>query len=84
MAGVIVSTTKSIALAWLQFYSLLFTAQVLNTGYERYFLDAISQRLSERKKALCEGELSNAKCKKAVDAMASGKSPGLDGLRKVW
>ena len=80
LAGVIVSTTKAIALAWLQFYTVLFTAQTLNLEHQRFFLDAISQRLSEREKAGCEGELSIAECKRAVDAVAPGKSPGLDGF----
>ena len=39
LAGVIVSTTKAIALAWLQFYTLLFTAQALNMEHRRFFLD---------------------------------------------
>lgn len=80
LAGVIVSSAQSIALAWIQFYVILFTSQPLDFGHQDFFLNALSLRLSEQERALCEGELSNAECKRALDGMASGKSPGLDGF----
>ena len=37
-------------------------------------------KLSAAEQSLCEGELTEGECKRALDAMATGKSPGLDGL----
>ena len=36
--------------------------------------------LNDVQSRLCEGELTLAKCKAALDSMATGKSPGVDGL----
>ena len=40
----------------------------------------IQRKLSDQNRLLCEGELTLAECKAALDGMPSGKSPGLDGL----
>ena len=46
----------------------------------RAFLNSLSLKLSRAEQSLCEGELTEGECKRALDAMATGKSPGLDGL----
>ena len=49
------------------------------SGNRIFFLDQISQQLSDAQHNLCEGKLTVEECKAALDGMASGKSPGLDG-----
>ena len=45
-----------------------------------FFFSQLQRKLSDEERQLCEGELTLAECKVALDGMASGKSPGLDGL----
>ena len=57
-------------------YGSLFTAQSLDLSHQDFFLDQISQKLTEAQRDLCEGELTLDECKHALDGLASGKSPG--------
>ena len=69
-----------IACAWIGFYGQLFTSQAVHTSQQDYFLQTLTQKLSDSQLQLCEGALTEDECKKARDGMASGKSPGLDGF----
>jgi hypothetical protein len=42
--------------------------------------NSLSLKLSGAEQSLCEGELTEGECKRALDTMATGKSPVLDGL----
>ena len=80
MAGTVVSTFVGIARAWVAFYGLLFTSQYLDRIEQDFFLNSLTLKLSRSEQSLCEGELTEGECKRALDAMATGKSSGLDGL----
>jgi hypothetical protein len=79
-ARTVVSTFVVIARAWVAFYGLLFTSQSLDPTEQDFFLNSLSLKLSRAEQSLCEGGLTEGECKRALDAMATGKSPGLDGL----
>ena len=64
----------------MSFYIALFTAQSLDSGQQDFFLSQLTQILTPAERRLCEGELTLAECKAAVDGMAKGKTPGVDGL----
>ena len=75
--------------AWVAFYVVLFSAQPLDIGQQDFFLSQLQHKSSDQElqhkssdqeRQLCEGELTLAECKALLDGMASGKSPGLDGL----
>ena len=80
MTGQVVSSLALIARAWVSFYVRLFTADALDVSEQDFFLNHITRCLSSSERALCEGPLTFDKCQAAVDAMAHGKSPGLDGF----
>ena len=80
MAGVVVSSFSAISAAWMEFYVHLFSAQPLVSSEQDFFLSHISQKLNNEQLLLCEGPLTVAECKHALDKMANGKSPGIDGL----
>ena len=80
MAGTVVSAFVGIAWAWVAFYGSLFTSQSLDRIEQDFFLNSLSLKLSRVEQSLCEEDLIEGECKRALDAMATGKSPGLDGL----
>lgn len=80
LSGIITSSFQSILAAWVQFYSLLLSTQPLHYSEQTFFLNHLRLKLTTQDRDLCEGILTNAECKTAVDAMAHGKSPGIDGL----
>lgn len=80
LSNALVSSARAIMTAWIQFYILLFSSQPLSADEQTFFLSQLQLRLSAQERDSCEGPLSNAECRGAVDAMASGKSPGIDGF----
>ena len=62
------------------FYASLFSAQPLDAPHQNFFLAQLSQKLLAVQRRLCDGELTLAECRAALDGMATGKSPGVDGL----
>jgi len=80
LAGCVVTSFSAISKAWMEFYVSLFSSQPLDTTEQDFFLDLISKKLSPEQLLLCEGPLTSAECKRALDGMASGKSPGVDGF----
>ena len=80
LAGCVVSSFAAIVKAWMEFYGHLFTSQSLDMSEQNFFLDQIQQKLSPEQLQMCEGPLTLAECKTALDRMAGGKSPGVDGF----
>ena len=80
LGGIVVRNLGQIACAWIGFYGQLFNSQALHTSQQDYFLQTLTQKLSDSQLQLCEGALTEDECKKALDGMISGKSPGLDGF----
>ena len=80
LTGQIVSSLTLIARAWVSFYARLFSAEALDSSKQDFFLQHISCHLSASERDLCDGPLTFDECKVALDAMAPGKSPGLDGF----
>lgn len=76
VGGSVVQSFEELACAWVEFYGRLFTSQHLQVKQQDYFLRNLTQRLTNNQFQLCEGELTVEECKKALDGMASGKSPG--------
>ena len=80
LGGIVVRNFGQIACVWIGFYGQLFTSQAVHTSQQDYFLQTLTQKLSDSQLQLCECALTEDECKKARDGMASGKSPGLDGF----
>ena len=80
LSGQVVSSLTLILRAWVAFYVRLFSVQPLAVGEQDSFLSQLQRKLSDEERQLCEGELTLVECKVTLDRMASGKSPGLDGL----
>ena len=80
LGGIVVRSFSEIARAWVGFYGLLFMSQKLNVAQQDFFLSQLSMKLSDGQLQVCKGELTLKECKHALDSMASGKSPSLDGL----
>ena len=80
LAGDIVSSFSAISKAWMEFYVSLFSSQRLHAADQDFFVNLISEKLSPDQLRLCEGPLTSAECKRALDGMAGGKSPGMDGF----
>ena len=78
--GSVVSSFVMIVRAWVLFYVTLFTADVLHVGHQDFFLSHITQKLLPEQRPFCDGELTAEECKRALDGMVSGISPGLDGF----
>ena len=80
LSGQVVSSLTLILHAWVAFYVLLFSALPLDVGQQDFFLSQLQRKLSDQERQLCEGELTLTEFKATLAGMASGKSPGLDGL----
>ena len=80
VSGRVVRSLAAIAAAWVTFYTTLFTAIILDSKEQDFFLNQIVAKLTSIQAQSCEGELSLEECKKALDGMAPSKSPGIDGF----
>ena len=88
-AGAIVYSQDEISLVWQEYYSSLFSADVLDGEEQDFFLSKLSSFLSPTDSGLCDGPISMEECAEALRDMNSGKAPGLDGFpvefyRKFW
>ena len=86
---VFLSSLHEIRRAWVSFYGLLYTAQKLDVTQQHFFLAQLTSSLTDAQSRLCDGELTLEECTAALDGMAAGKSPGLDGFpaesfRRFW
>ena len=64
----------------MEFYVQLFSSQPLDCAEQDFFLRSLSLQLSPDQLRSCKGSLTVDECKRALDGMASGKSPGVDGF----
>ena len=62
------------------FYKNLFTCENLNIATQNSILQTLERSLSTDEATSCEGLLSEGECLMALKGMATGKTPGIDGL----
>lgn len=78
--GVVVHSINAIIRVWCLFYVQLFTAAVLSSSDQDFFINSLDLHLSDPEAALCEGDITGAECLSALSSMKNNKSPGIDGL----
>ena len=84
-----VTSDKNILWKCRDFYENLYTAEPVDLESQDWLLEQLDQFLTGDDQALCEGELTLAKCFEAASQMSTNKSPGSDGLpiefyRRFW
>ena len=78
--GSIATTTNDMLGVWRDYYLQLFSSTSLEEEEQELFLNSLERRLSEAESELCEGDLTEGECERALHRMPSNKSPGVDGL----
>ena len=78
--GSIATTTKDMLRVWRDYYFRLFSSTPLKEEEQEVFLSSLERKLSEAESELCEGDLTEGECERALHKMPSNKSPGVDGL----
>ena len=78
--GSIARLTQDILAVWRDSYFGLFSAQPLNSADRDFFVDGLQRKLTPLEAESCEGPLTEQECLAALKEMATGKSPGIDGL----
>ena len=78
--GSVVKSTADMLDVWQGYYFRLFSSQHLEEEEQKLFLDSLESRLTPAESELCEGDLTEEECTRALRAMPSNKSPGVDGL----
>ena len=78
--GSFATEINAICDSWVEFYSSLFSAAVTDPSEQSDVLDSLSAFLSPAQSELCEGLLPVEEARVAMEGLASGKSPGSDGL----
>ena len=78
--GTLAASTKDMIGVWRDYYFKLFSSEHLDEGEQHPFLERLERKLSPAETELCEGDLTEAECERALKQMASNKSPGVDGL----
>ena len=78
--GSLATEINAICDSWVEFYSSLFSAAVTDPSEQSDLLDSLSAFLSPAQSELCEGLLTVEEARVAMVGLASGKSPGSDGL----
>ena len=78
--GTIARSTRDILEVWRDYYFGLFSAQPLVSTDRDFFIDGLQRKLSLLEAESCEGPLTEPECLAALQNMALGKSPGVDGL----
>ena len=78
--GSVAEDTNGILRVWQDFYFGLFSSQPLEEGEQNFFLEKLERRLSPEDANICEGMVSEQECLRALKAMPTGKSPGIDGF----
>ena len=83
----LLSDSKDIRKDMNDFYQDLFSEEEADLEKEAdlethdWLLDQLSMSLDEQEQASCEGLLTAEECRKALNGMDTGKSPGIDGLK---
>ena len=81
-SGELLSDSKDIRKAMNDFYQDLFSEEEVDLEAQDWLLDQLSiMSLDEQEQVLCEGLLTVEECRKALNGMDTGKSPGIDGLK---
>ena len=88
-SGAQVSSQEEIEQAHVDFYSCLFSEELVDLNFQNHLLSSLSRQLSPDQLSLCEGALTIHEISFAVKNMNTNKSPGPDGLtvefyRKFW
>jgi hypothetical protein len=65
---------------WRRYYTKLSTAEVFNVAAHDDVLSQLTRTLSKAEAESFEGLLAIQECKRALDAMSRGKTPGSDGF----
>jgi hypothetical protein len=78
--GTIVRSISAILRVWCIFYVQLFSASILSSPDQSFFLNSLEQSLSAEEAQLCEGEVTLQECQRALNSFKRNKSPDLDGL----
>jgi exonuclease III len=78
--GIVVRSISAIIRVWCLFYVHLFTACVLVPNDQDFFINSLDLSLSQAESDLCEGEITQEECQRALSSMKNNKSPGIDGL----
>ena len=52
---------------WMEFYVQLFSSQVLDQAEQDFFVNSILKKMNPEQQLLCEGPLTEPKCKRALD-----------------
>lgn len=81
--GKTLTSSDSIRNACASFYENLLTAENISADLQDLFLFPLP-KLCEADRDTCEGLLTKDDCVHAINLMADGKSPGLDGLPKEF
>jgi hypothetical protein len=78
--GAIVRSLSAILRVWCIFYVQLFSASILSSSDQSFFINSLEHSLSAEEAQLCEGEVMLQECQRALNSFKHNKSPGLDGL----
>ena len=78
--GTVAKSPSDILGVWRDYYFALFSSQDLEDDEQQLFLDSLERTLSPAETELCEGDLTEEECLRALKHMATSKSPGVDGL----
>ena len=78
--GVLLSDSRDIGMEMNNFYQDLFTEEEVDMEAQNWLLDQLSMSLDDQEQTSCEGLLSVEECRKALNRMNTGQSPGIDGL----
>ena len=79
-SGELLSDSKDIRKEMNDFYQDLFSQEEVDLEAQDWLLDQLSMSLDEQEQAECAGLLTIEECRKALNGMDTGKSPGIDGL----
>ena len=79
-SGELLSDSKDIRKEMNDFYQDLFSEEEVDLEALDWLLDQLSMSLDQQEQASCEGLLTVEECRKALNGMDAGKSPGIDGL----
>ena len=78
--GVLLSDSRDIGMEMNNFYQDLFTEEEVDMEAQNWLPDQLSMSLNDQEQTSCEGLLSVEECREVLNAMNTGKSPGIDGL----
>ena len=78
--GKVATDIDGICRSWVDFFSTLFSADVLDLKIQEDLLKNLSVRLPSSSSASCDGPITLDEARKALEGAATGRSPGSDGL----